>query len=357
VLNVLTPGSAYFPFNCNWCGKVSHKAQNCLDHLAGKLKTKKNGRGGGKSNAKSSNQGQFSSGNKQKKDLSHIKCYNCGEMGHYKNKCPKLKKESANNIKVVLMVKWAKINESDDFEFVASTTKWEYLIKTDSLYCKTCKDSEDSVHNQSSESLSMKVQSDMKNESPKQALLISKCSKYELMDDFFDEFSNDGSDDSEEYDSEDNSGVVPTPLWWFDACKEISLSSMEECELISSNLAARNLQMMKIDLTMAMATLRTKVAMVKMKMVMIWPAQLITKHLCKSHCGISHWILIICHGIMMKMVRVEAMITTTMEMGGTMLMIVMIMAMITMVLQIMAMVQVKEKKVMTMKQATVAMNP
>jgi Zinc knuckle len=92
-LNVSTPGSAYFPFKCNWCDKVGHKAQNCPDRLASKPKAKKNGRGGGggKFNAKSSNQGQFSSGNKQKKDLSHIKCYNCGKMGHYKNKCPKEK--------------------------------------------------------------------------------------------------------------------------------------------------------------------------------------------------------------------------------------------------------------------------
>jgi Zinc knuckle len=113
VLNVLTPGSVYFPFNCNWCGEIGHKVQNYLDCLAGKPKTKKNGQGGGgKSNARSSNQGQFSSGNKQKKDLSHIECYNCGKMGHYKNKCPKLKKESANNIKVALMVKCAKIKEN-----------------------------------------------------------------------------------------------------------------------------------------------------------------------------------------------------------------------------------------------------
>jgi Zinc knuckle len=103
-------------------------------------------RGGGKSNAKSSNQGQFLSGNKQKKDLSHIKCYNCGEMGHYKNKCPKLKRESVHNIEVALMVKCAKINENEDFEFVASTTKWEHFFETDSLYCKACEDSNDSVH-------------------------------------------------------------------------------------------------------------------------------------------------------------------------------------------------------------------
>jgi hypothetical protein len=109
-------------------------------------------------------------------------------------------------------------------------------METDSLYCKACKDAKNSVHNRGSESLSGKVQSDTKNESPKQESLIPKHSKkYELTDDFFDEFSNDDSDDSEEYDSEDNSGVVPTLLWWFYACEEISLSSMEECDLISSS--------------------------------------------------------------------------------------------------------------------------
>jgi hypothetical protein len=66
-----------------------------------------------------------------------------------------------------------------------------------------------------------------------QAPLITKHSKYELTDDFFDEFSNDGSDDYEEYDSEDTPGVVPALLWWFDACKENSQSSMEECKEIS----------------------------------------------------------------------------------------------------------------------------
>jgi hypothetical protein len=132
------------------------------------------------------------------------------------------------------MVKCAKIDKNEDFQFVASTTKWGRPMETDSLYCKACKSTEDSVHGQNSESLLVKVQSDTKIESPKQASLIPKHLRHELTDDFFDEFSNDSSDDSEEYNSEDNSGVVPTPLWWFDACKEISLSSVEECKLFSS---------------------------------------------------------------------------------------------------------------------------
>jgi Zinc knuckle len=241
VLNVSTPGSAYFPFKCNWCGKTGHKAQNCLDRLAGKPKAKQNGRGGGggggggKSSAKSSNQGRFSSGNKQKKDLSHIKCYNCGEMGHYKNKCPKLKQESASNVEVALMVSCTNIKETEEIEFVAYTTKWEHLFETYSMYCKACKNTAESVHDKDIESLSVKLQSGMENETREQATPITKRSKYELTDDFFDEFSNDGSDSSEEYDSEDISGVVPTPLWWFDACKENSQSSMEECKEISSS--------------------------------------------------------------------------------------------------------------------------
>jgi len=38
-------------------------------------------------------------GNKTKKgknaDKSHIKCYNCGKMGHYKSKCPNNKSKKA----------------------------------------------------------------------------------------------------------------------------------------------------------------------------------------------------------------------------------------------------------------------
>ncbi|KAJ0908882.1 putative RNA-directed DNA polymerase [Helianthus annuus] len=37
-------------------------------------------------------------GNERFRDKSHVKCYKCGEYGHYNNECPKLKNEEANLI-------------------------------------------------------------------------------------------------------------------------------------------------------------------------------------------------------------------------------------------------------------------
>jgi Zinc knuckle len=174
-LNVSTPGSAYFPFKCNHCDKAGHKAQNCPDRLAGRPKEKK--RGGGRVGSKpSSNQGNSLSGNKPKKDLSHIKCHNCNERGHYKNKCPKLKQETANNVEVALMVKVVEYSGNDGFGSVATTTECGHGDETDPLYCISCADSEDSVHACNVESLSVNIESDSKIESPEQAVSTSKHS-------------------------------------------------------------------------------------------------------------------------------------------------------------------------------------
>ena len=47
-------------------------------------------RGSGKGRGKGSGKGKSSErgGSREEKDLSHIECFNCGEKGHYSNKCP-----------------------------------------------------------------------------------------------------------------------------------------------------------------------------------------------------------------------------------------------------------------------------
>jgi hypothetical protein len=54
---------------------------------------------------------------------------------------------------------------------------------------------------------------------------------HELSDDFFDAF---GSDSAEEDNSKANFDPENTPLWWPDACDEISLDNMESAKNLAS---------------------------------------------------------------------------------------------------------------------------
>ena len=79
-----------FKGRCGYCGEIGHKAANCPDK-----KSKKKEDSQDKSDKQETQKPKKDSKGKGKTDMSKIKCYNCGEMGHFAWNCPK-PRENAN---------------------------------------------------------------------------------------------------------------------------------------------------------------------------------------------------------------------------------------------------------------------
>jgi len=65
---------------------------------------------------------------RKKKDLSKVKCFHCGELGHYETQCPRKKsKGEASNTKVVPVRAEKEVETDDDYAMSAHTPlerKW-----------------------------------------------------------------------------------------------------------------------------------------------------------------------------------------------------------------------------------------
>ena len=79
-----------FKGRCGYCGEIGHKAANCPDKKSKKKEDSKD-----KSDKKEAQKPEKDSKRKGKTNMSKIKCYNCGEMGHFAQDCQK-PRENAN---------------------------------------------------------------------------------------------------------------------------------------------------------------------------------------------------------------------------------------------------------------------
>ena len=79
-----------FKGRCGYCGEIGHKAANCPDK-----KSKKKEDSQDKSDKKETQKPKKDNKGKGKTDMSKIKCFNCGEMGHFARNCLK-PRENAN---------------------------------------------------------------------------------------------------------------------------------------------------------------------------------------------------------------------------------------------------------------------